>query len=84
MVTGVETPAAVGVTVKDAGVAVTAVDEEVTVHVTEVAVPLVRATTTFGLGLTLLPETTEPLVELQATLKLNTAPTVNENCGLAA
>jgi hypothetical protein len=64
----VETPAAAGVTLKDAGLAVTAVDEELTLHVTEVAVPLVRVTTTFGFRVTLLPETTEPLVGLQATL----------------
>jgi hypothetical protein len=68
IVTGVETPAAEGVTLNDAGVTVTAVDEEVTEHVTEAAVPLVRVTTTFGLGVTLLPATTEPLAGLQATL----------------
>src|SRR2546425_13245958 len=62
IVTGVETPAVVGVgTVKEAGVAVTAVDELVTVQETEAAAPLVRATTTFGFGVTLLPETTAPL-----------------------
>ena len=70
MVTGVETPAVVGVTVNDAGRAVTAADELVTVQVTEAAVPLVRATTTFGFGVTLLPETAEPLAGLQTTLKL--------------
>jgi hypothetical protein len=73
----------VGVTLNDAGAAVTAVDEEVTLHVTEAAVPLVRVTTTFGAGVTLLPATTEPVAGLQATLKSNGAATVNENCGLA-
>jgi hypothetical protein len=68
IVTGVEAPAVEGVTLNDVGVTVTAVDEEVTEHVTEAAVPLVRVTTTFGLGVTLLPATTEPLAELQATL----------------
>ena len=67
MVTGVETPAAVGVaTVKDAGVAVTAVDEEVTEHVTEAAVPETKVTTT--LAVVDVPAVTEALVGLQATV----------------
>jgi hypothetical protein len=65
IVTGVETPAMVGVTLNDAGAAVTAVDEEVTLHATEAAVPLVRVTTTFELAP--LPATTVAAVELQAT-----------------
>src|SRR2546425_1954307 len=78
IVTGVETPAVVGVgTVKEAGVAVTAVDELVTVQETEAAAPLVRATTTFGFGVTLLPETTAPLDGLQATEKSNPAEMLN-------
>jgi hypothetical protein len=67
IVTGVETPAVVGVTLNDAGAAVTAKDEELTEHVTEAAVPLTRVTTTFGDGVTLLPATIEPLAGLQAT-----------------
>jgi hypothetical protein len=67
IVTGVETPAVEGVTLNDAGVAVTVVDELVTPHVTEAAVPLTRVTTTFGDGVTLLPATIEPLAGLQAT-----------------
>src|SRR2546425_1810755 len=69
IVTGVETPAVVGVgTVKEAGVAVTAVDELVTVQETEAAAPLVRATTTFGFGVTLRSEENTP--ELQSLAKL--------------
>ena len=62
---------------KEAGVAVTAVDELVTVQETEAAAPLVRATTTFGFGVTLLPETTAPLDGLQATLKLKAGEMLN-------
>jgi len=47
MVTGVETPASVGVTVNEAG-AGTAGDELVKLQVTRAAVPLVNVTTTFG------------------------------------
>src|SRR3989442_606394 len=60
----------------DAGVAVTAGDEELTVQVTETAEPLVNVTTTFGLGVTLLPETTEPLDGLHATEKSKPAATL--------
>ena len=66
MVTGVETPGATtGRMLNDAGAAVTAEDEELTVQVTETAVPVNRVTTTFELAP--LPETTEALVELQTT-----------------
>jgi hypothetical protein len=55
----------VGVTLNDAGAAVTAVDEEVTEHVTEVVVPETKVATT--LGVVEPPGITEPLVGLQAT-----------------
>ena len=56
----------VGVTLNDAGAAVTAVDEEATLHVTGAAVPVVRVTTTFELAP--LPATTVAAVELQTTV----------------
>src|SRR3989441_13125214 len=48
IVTGVEAPAVVGVTVNDAGLTVTDGDEEVTVQVTRVAGGAIRVATTFG------------------------------------
>jgi hypothetical protein len=48
IVTGVETPAAEGVTLNDAGVTVTAVDEEVTVQETAVVVPENKVATTLA------------------------------------
>src|SRR2546425_850197 len=65
IVTGVEAPAVVGVTVNDAGLTVTDGDEEVTVQVTRVAGGAIRAATTTAV--TLEPAVIAALVGLQAT-----------------
>src|SRR2546425_8209177 len=77
IVTGVEAPAVVGVTVNDAGLTVTDGDEEVTVQVTRVAGGAIRVATTFGVVLE--PAVIVAIVRVHVRISA-TDLTLNEYC----